>query len=520
MIATEENTKTSTGGYLNYWNFHAPPRKEQVETLDFISESKSNTVIAHLPAGVGKSAIAATLAKADTGAVVTSRKLLQSQYLKDWPRAALLMGKQNYQCSSARMKAQGSKFSSVEASCKAGSGWCRDGGCPYKCAKDTFVQSDMGVTNYNWLLSSLRGTTEISHTWLLFDEGHDLEGKLIDSAAIDLEDIFCEKYGVKFELFDNDEDAKQWLLTKVQPALQKGLDVVSSKIESGSAGDPMLNIEASKLEELLGSISFYLQMQDTETWVYSTSQDNRRCNIKPLFASGLFSRFIQPLNKRHLITSATLAPAKMIKKWLGLSSYDEISVSSPFPIANRKVYFKPVAYLNRNNLDSELPKVVKAIDMILDEYSGEKGLIHCHSFSLGKKIHQLSRHKNRLLLHDVENNADQILDTHVNSKFPTVLLSPSMTDGIDLKDSLCRFTIFPKTPYPNLGDKWVSRRKDVDSDWCDWQIAKALMQGVGRGVRHTKDYCDTFVLDGVFLRFMDKREDLFPRWFKQSLVMP
>jgi len=445
---------------------------------------------------------------------------LASHNCRDWPTAALIKGKQNYPCSSARMKQSGTRYTAMGTSCKAGSGWCRDSECPYKCAKSAFVGSQMGVSNYNWLLSSLKGSTEVPHNWLLFDEGHELEPKLIESATIELTDEFCYKHHINFELFDDGDDAKDWLLNKVSPALSKAYDLLAARIEGGEGSDPKVALDASELEEVLGSIGFYDQMESEETWVYSTNKDNTKCSFKPLFASGLFSRFIEPLNKRHLITSATLSPGKLIKKWLGLSSFDEMAVSSPFPVGNRQVFFKSVVKLNKDNLQEMMPKMVKFIDAALDTYKGEKGIIHCHSFALAETIFRLSNHKERLLKHDADNSREQLLETHINSKFPTVLLSPSMTEGIDLADDLSRFTIFPKMPFPYLGDKWVMARKNEDPDWYDWQIAKTIMQGVGRSVRHAKDYADAYILDGNFYPFFERCSHLFPRWFRDSIVMP
>lgn len=506
--------------YLSFWNYPEPPRPEQERILNFIDGSKSNTIIVHAPTGVGKSAICATLAKADSGAVLTPHKLLQDQYLRDWPSAALIKGKQNYLCETARLKQQGTRYTALGTSCKAGAGWCKDGKCPYKCAKASFVESQVGVANYNWLLSSLKGNTEMNHSWFLFDEGHELEPKLIENAAIDLQDSFCYKHKINFETFDNGTDAKEWLFNTVKPALVSVIDAMGLRMEGGEGSDPKLVVEASEIQEVLGSIGFYEEMEHEETWVYSCSRNNDKCTFKPLFAAGLFSKFIEPLKKRHLITSATLSPGKLVKKWLGLSNFDEISVPSPFPIGNREVFVKAIAYPNKDNLSTTLPKIVKSIDAILDAYSGEKGIIHCHSFALAETIFGLSNHKGRILKHDAENSRESLLEAHARSKLPTVLLSPSMTEGIDLADDLSRFTVFPKMPFPYLGDKWVMARKNEDPDWYDWQIAKTIMQGVGRSVRHTQDYAESYILDGNFIRFFDRCSSLFPRWFRDSVVMP
>ena len=80
-----------------------------------------------------------------------------------------------------------------------------------------------------------------------------------------------------------------------------------------------------------------------------------------------------------------------------------------------------------------------------------------------KKIinhHKISNHiienikSKRLLTHD-SNNRDEILNKHIHSKKPTVLISPSMEEGVDLKGDKSRFQIICKIPYTYLGDQLI-----------------------------------------------------------------
>ena len=66
----------------------------------------------------------------------------------------------------------------------------------------------------------------------------------------------------------------------------------------------------------------------------------------------------------------------------------------------------------------------------------------------------------RLLSHDSKNR-NYILEEHLKGNRPTVLLSPSMEEGVDLKNELSRFQIICKIPYPYLGDKLVKQRMKI-----------------------------------------------------------
>jgi Rad3-related DNA helicase len=51
------------------------------------------------------------------------------------------------------------------------------------------------------------------------------------------------------------------------------------------------------------------------------------------------------------------------------------------------------------------------------------------------------------------------LEEHLMRPEPTVLLTPSMTEGLDLVDDLARWQVICKLPYPYLGDPQVAARR-------------------------------------------------------------
>ncbi|MGH9984653.1 MAG: helicase C-terminal domain-containing protein, partial [Nitrososphaeraceae archaeon] len=82
---------------------------------------------------------------------------------------------------------------------------------------------------------------------------------------------------------------------------------------------------------------------------------------------------------------------------------------------------------------------------------------------------------------------------HINSNEPTVLVSPSLYMGIDLKDDLSRLQIVTKVPYPDLGEKWIKAKlnsfddkKEVEK-WYAWQTLLRIVQVYGRSIRSRKD---------------------------------
>jgi Rad3-related DNA helicase len=199
-----------------------------------------------------------------------------------------------------------------------------------------------------------------------------------------------------------------------------------------------------------------------------------------------------------------------------MNDVEFIRIPSPFPIENRPVVILPIGKMGSKNLDATLPKLATAVREILSSHPNEKGIIHCHTYKIVTYLKRVLKSK-RVLTHNSENR-DAILQKHLNSKEPTVLLSPSMTEGVDLRGEYSRFQIICKVPYPYLGDKLVKKRMNKWKSWYPLQTAKAIVQSVGRSVRSSDDHAVTYVLDSDWERFYTFNKQLFPEDFRKSIT--
>lgn len=504
-----------------------PMRPEQEAMFKFIEQNRDKKVLLiEAPTGAGKSPVCMTLAKACSGKIMTPQKILQDQYTRDWPEVPLVKGRANYQCVSRKGNCE--TFSKVCASSKCGS-------CPYKQAANEFYEGRAGITNYSYLLSSLTadydGSVEkLADTeWLIFDEGHSLEAQLIEAAAVELDEDTLEMLG--FQAPTRMTLSPQQVRNFVGPVLEK-IDKELTKVEKligsyqsmddpdlGDAATGELN-KANRLLKIANSCqNLLIELDEGVEWV--SHSDGTTFVAKPLEIDGLFDKYVAPLDKKILLTSATMVPPETAAKWFGWSPEDYAStqIKSPFPVNNRAVYFKPVGWMSKKNKDTVLPKIVDFIDYLLDLYPDKKGIIHCHSFALGEDILSMSRNlRRRVLHHKRTSDREALLQEHATNPEPTVLLSPSMNEGVDLKDDLARFVIIPKMPYPSLGDPWVKRRLDTNPEWYSLQVIMTIVQACGRAVRHKEDYADSYILDGNFKRLLNDYRPFFPKWFLEALV--
>ena len=166
-----------------------------------------------------------------------------------------------------------------------------------------------------------------------------------------------------------------------------------------------------------------------------------------------------------------------------------------------------------------MSKISTAVDNLMSTHKNDKGIIHTTSYEQLNFIKENLSKENtrRLLITDPEIQRDEIISQHTSSPKPTVLISPSLHTGLDLKDDLSRFQIITKVPYPNKSDRWTDAKRHVDEEWYYWQTALRLIQAYGRSVRSKDDWARTYILDSAFSYFVRKNKDILPGWFIQAI---
>jgi ATP-dependent DNA helicase DinG len=315
------------------------------------------------------------------------------------------------------------------------------------------------------------------------------------------------------DLYDNDEE----IALKLQEGLSK---VAHTNLSEELAADGIRDTE--RLTITINSI-----LSNPRNWIISEIKKENyevvKVELKPLDISPYCKTLFEKCSK-ILIMSATILNPKAFCRSVGLK-YDKevkfIQVKSDFPIENRPIYPLKIAYLNFNNL--QMPEIksniTRTIDNIMTVHKRDKGIIHTTSYEQLNFIKDNMSQENarRLLVTDPEIQRDEVIQEHINSIKPTVLISPSLHTGLDLKGDLSRFQIITKVPYPNKGDRWINAKRDLDEDWYYWQTALKLAQAYGRSIRSKEDWAKTYILDSAFSYFLNKNKSILPDWFIQAV---
>jgi len=254
-------------------------------------------------------------------------------------------------------------------------------------------------------------------------------------------------------------------------------------------------------------------------WVMSLDRENDRITLKPIFASRFSNKQLFCSGEKILLMSGTILDRDTYCRNLGIPINEVafISLDSPFDKKNRPIFIVSAGSMRYKNIDKSLPKLAKAVQSLINnEHKNEKGIIHCHTYRIAKYLNQHVK-TNRFLLHDSSNRME-VYNFHLNDKKPTILLSPSLTEGIDLFDELSRFQIIMKIPFPYLGDEFIKQKMNRVSGWYEWETAKTIIQASGRSIRHEDDHSITYILDSDFNFFYKRNEHMFPKWYSDAIV--
>lgn len=514
------------------------PRPEQIKSINFILEkfnAGKKFVILEAPLGIGKSAIAVTISNylhdklstdRKTSYIMTTQKILQEQYVRDFPYIANITAKQNYQCTNR----------AVGITCDMGLTMARILGkatfkqyyksCCYVKAKDNFDESHIGLTNLSFFLSHAK--SDLSHRHLMvIDECHNIENIVTEFAALTFTKYFVQDV-LKIQFPNMSRmtivDFVKWIknvyavkLSDNFMGLEGKIGTMSSEsfLESNSGIASMKKIEDYKRK--IENVSNGLKNFNKDDWVMTVSPTQDIISIKPIFAGNYTNNMLFKLADKILLMSGTILDKNTFCRNIGIKTdtAEFLSLDSPFPIKNRPIFEVSIGSMGRKSIDKTLPIMVKTIEELLSHHKDEKGIIHCHNYKIAKYISD-NIDDDRLLFHSSDDRID-VLNFHIKTTHPTVIVSPSFTEGIDLQGKLSRFQIIAKVPFPFLGDNYVKEKMNRVKDWYAWQTLKSIIQASGRSVRDYDDYAITYILDSDWLFLKSRNLQMIPVWFKNAI---
>tara|TARA_Y100000310_G_C20700429_1_gene829239 strand:- start:3304 stop:4935 length:1632 start_codon:yes stop_codon:yes gene_type:complete len=527
-------------------------REPQQQAVDFALNSfineKKRFVIIEAGTGVGKSAIGLTVARYLNSKLdpnlpefvkgsyfVTTQKILQEQYIQDFgpPSGGMqsIKSSSNYMCKYHKRNTCQQSQHLLRTSDRSGQFYktCSFR-CTYKQLKQKFLESKESVTNFPYLLTESNFAGKITpRNVLIVDEAHRVESELSKFIEVKISERYVT--GNLDLSWPSDirtqHKAYCWIRDTYYPKVKVLLDHQQGMMSKFTSVEKKMKEFASFAKQFdilkghVGRLKTFLGVYSKDNWVFeyipAEGRSKSKFSFRVIDVSPFSEDYLFRLGHRVLLMSATILDHSAFCRSLGISP-SEVSflrLSSPFPTENRPICFAGVGSMNASNISNTLPKMKEMVREILNQHPNEKGIIHCHTFRIARFLKSNLKDP-RLLIHDSENR-DEILKKHIKSKKPTVLLSPSMSEGVDLKNDLSRFQIVCKVPYPYYGDPLIRKRMNKWKWWYPLQTAKLIVQSVGRSVRNMEDHAVTYILDSDWETFFRRNKDMFPEDFKSCL---
>ncbi len=544
---------------LDNFPSHLQARDAQKEILDAIQENLKlgyKKILLSAPTGIGKSAIAMTLAKSyEKSFVVTSSKSLQDQYVDDFEVLVPVKGKSNFPCFKS-MEKKGIDLQEYDVAIRKGLtcdlGECeertREGKrqnckfkpqilnfvagdfdeiiCPYYEQKYSALIADHSVWNYSSYFQAIKYNQSAYADFLnrnisIFDEAHSIEDKIIQFVGIEILKTHIDECGIRTASYD---------LSDIEMIVQLLRDIVEFYArqvkEIRESRSYQENPDYNRISKLDANVDRFTRARveiasDPENFIINEPEKEeeeklKSIAIKPLDVSKYVKLFcITPF---QIFMSATIDKTSFCEN-MGFSQ-DEIAFvdtpRSPFPLENRKVKFLNTARLSYQSPKVNENRVWLEIDEILSKHKNERGLILTSSRIRCRNIikNLSSKNKGRIRMCHARNpdgkTPDDVIKEHANSK-NGVLISSSLWQGVDLKDDLSRFQIIAKSPYPNYTEKWVKSKMGRYPLWYPSQTITKILQGFGRSIRSKDDWAATYVLDSEIESLLNNSKNLVPK---------
>lgn len=565
---------------LTYFPFSTVREKQKkvLDTLESTIESGYRYIFLEAPTGFGKTPVAITLARyLGSSHICTATKDLQTQYRRDFQFVAEVKGRsnfpclvkedmgldescnygpclkdENYDCSykthlmDYKSEAPGTLNELVKLDSFAERKYVEKmrsrskivdiewRPCHYYHQKWIGAHSTHTVYNYRYFLSDIfyAGTAQ-KRNLLVLDEAHQLEYEVGDFRSFTVRKNMLPF--LKMQMPDrNVDEIETWLdfCVKMKDGLlnfaQKAQGIIERSNQKVSV-EPYTErnlIDALELDKSLEAIIQDMRAKK-DNWIVSGIQRDSanllsKATLTPLDVSGYFDPILDKgsvslfmsatiLSKDHLCKTTGLDPEKV--KFIRIEQSD-------FPVKNRPIHLMNVAWLSAKTMNANMPKIAQAVDNIMSIHKNEKGIIHTTSYVQLQFIKENISKENVSRLIETASSLDrsEVLKKHYTSERPTVLISPSLHLGVDLKDELSRFQVIVKMPYPDLTDKKIAAKKERDPKWYTWNTVLRLVQAYGRSVRSADDHATTYMLDSSASYLLKSAWDLMPQWFTEAIV--
>lgn len=447
------------------------------------------------------------------GAVLTITKALQDQYERLFEDGSILKGKSNYVCQVDQ------NFAVDAAPClfldKLKHDCWSTNKCTYYTKRNESIINNFSVFNYTMFLCLPEHLKQ--REYLICDEAAELEDEIVKNFSVDIRtkvlNNLLPDFGRAVDV-DNLSSVKSYL-SELCPLLYDVIQVLEKKVSKKNKSPSTSDVgKLTNAKSLHGQITTALDHWSQCEYVAEKTKTG--IVISPLKVNNLSQHLFNCADK-VLLMSATIIDPATFAKTLGITDYAYIEMPSTFDAAKAPIVVSSKYKMNRANWEKLMPVFKNIIIDICNKHKKEKGIIHTHNMDITNYMKQNLK-GDRFLIREQGIDNQEILTQHINGNDDTVLVSPSMTHGVDLKDDLARFQIIVKAPYLPLNSKRIKKLFDQNNQWYVNRMLTTVIQAAGRGIRSKDDHCITYILDGNIVQSILDNATKLPKYFLKRFV--
>tara|TARA_R110000765_G_scaffold72792_1_gene142164 strand:- start:2008 stop:3639 length:1632 start_codon:yes stop_codon:yes gene_type:complete len=444
---------------------------------------------------------------------LTITKALQDQYKDLFDDIEVLKGKSNYQC------AVDERFSvdvapcvhaaSLKAECWAK---CK---CPYYEQRNKALTSKFNTLNYNMFFALPNHLKK--RKFLICDEASELEDQLVKEFTCKIDYIFLRRLDINVRPLMKNSSAVKWLselAVDITDKIDEMREHISAKKGKNKKAIQDLTTMMLKLVNIHSKIELVIDSWEESEYVHEKVPEY--IQFVPLKVDKLANRLFDYADKVILMSATIIDPDNFCKS-LGITNYQYVEAESSFDAKKAPIICNPKYKLNFHSMAKYLPRVLKQVEEICEYHKNDKGIIHSQSNYITSQVSSKLT-DSRFLYREPGVRNEDILEAHTNDPDPTVLVSPSMSYGVDLKGDLAKFQILIKAPFLPTKDIRIERMMKNDFDWYQNKMLCSLIQSCGRGVRSKNDKCITYILDGTIVESILKAKHKLPKYFLERFV--
>ena len=533
-----------------YYPLKHEPREIQLKALE---NTKTNIrrgkkfIMLNLPTGSGKSLFSVMFinwylnyinedAKFD---ILTNTKVLQNQYTEEFDFIASLKGKNAYQCSCfPDLNCQEAK--ELNFALKRN---CSD--CPYDKALLNWKTQTVTLSNFSlfntFSLFLPDVIQEKKSNVLIVDECHEYESVLSNMITLKISKMTLRILGFNdlsivginkgMQFIKSVDDFVYYIENTLFFKMESLLKTIEDKLIGGNV-DKKDKIKYSKNIHAIKSakVSYKSFLEDYKTdsgnWVIDLNKNYEEQIFKtefivsPIWGHKYLKKIIWDKFDTVLFLSGTILSPKIFSYMNGLdnklSSYYQIDTS--FPVENRPIFYIKVGKMTYSEKNNTWENQKKYIRKIIEKHKGKKGIIHTSSFELSNWVEKEFGGNDRFIFH-TSDTKEEALFKHLNTDGDFILVSPSITTGLDFSDSAAEFQIILKVPYPNIKSNKIKQRQLEYKKWYYYKTCCDLIQMYGRINRHDKDKGITYILDSSFSDILINAHDMIPKYITDAIKL-